>query len=359
MRDKVVVLDMGIPAFLGNRILDAGFAAKYPGGSVWPIFGKLAEAKGWRVTTADVFLARPSVHSHAVCVSNEAMPANVTALTRLGVEMKIVMSGESPNVTWDFYHEMAERARPFRHAFVFRGFHTRLPQGVEPHVFYWPNPVRRVEGSSWESRQTAVMVVSPKQRIPVNQGRLLSRLFQGWRWMKFHRIQLMDPMLRFPDLYETRMRVLENLAPKAGFRLFGKGWETACRHNRRVRRIAFNKRPEECDDKLTAISSFRFTLCLENCVYPGYLTEKVFDAMRGGTVPVYLGAPDVADFIPSDCFVDLREFCDWDALWLRLVSMTKQEWKRYRDAIDRFLASPGWQPFNEENVARRFAELVT
>jgi hypothetical protein len=359
MSDKIVVLDIASPVFLGNRILDATFAAQHPGASVWPIFARHAEAIGWRVMTADVFLASGFNPFAAVCVSNEGIPGTVAALARRGVKMAVIWSGESPNVAWDFYHDLAERARPFQHAFVFRGFHPRLPQGVERHVFRWPNPGRRFDGPPWEKRGLAVVVASAKQRTSVNHARLLSRLAWGWRWLKIRRLQMVDPMLRFPDLYETMIQAAENLAPRPGFRLFGQGWPAARQHSGRFRRIRFDQEPVECDDKLATISNYRFNLCLENCEYPGYLTEKIFDAMLAGTVPVYRGAPDVTDFVPKECFIEVRSCSDWDALWQRLAAMTQDEWERYRHAIEGFLASPAYRAFDEKNVAQSFVEWAT
>lgn len=359
MGDKIVVLDIATPAYLGNRILDPAFAAKVPGGSVWPLFARKAEASGWRVMTADVFLASGFNPSATVCVSNEGIPDTVAALTRRGVKMAVIWSGESPNVAWDFYHELAQRTRPFQHAFVFRGFHPRLPQCVERHIYRWPNPGRHFDGPPWEKRGIAVMVASAKQRIPVNHARLLSRLAWGWRWLKIRRMPLVDPMLRFPDLYKTRIQAVENLAPRPGFRLFGQGWPAARQHNRRIGRIRFNREPEGCEDKLATISHYRFNLCLENCEFPGYLTEKIFDAMLAGTVPVYRGAPDVTDFVPEECFIDVRCYSSWDALWQQLAAMTQDEWQKYRHAIEGFLASPAYRAFDEESVARSFLEWAT
>ena len=46
---------------------------------------------------------------------------------------------------------------------------------------------------------------------------------------------------------------------------------------------------ENLDLKRKAISRYLFHFAFENSVEPGYVTEKVFDALKAGTVPVYLG----------------------------------------------------------------------
>jgi alpha-1,3-fucosyltransferase 10 len=71
--------------------------------------------------------------------------------------------------------------------------------------------------------------------------------------------------------------------------------------------------------KLATISRYRFTLAFENSVAPDYVTEKFFDPLRVGSVPVYLGAPDVADYAPgADCYLDVRDFASPRALAERL-----------------------------------------
>ena len=49
--------------------------------------------------------------------------------------------------------------------------------------------------------------------------------------------------------------------------------------------------------KLKALSSYRFSLCYENSVAPGYHTEKLLHGKIAGGIPIYYGHPSVqADF---------------------------------------------------------------
>ena len=42
----------------------------------------------------------------------------------------------------------------------------------------------------------------------------------------------------------------------------------------------------------------------ENQSYPGYLTEKIFDAIHLGTLPLYHGDPLVGDWFDKRAFID-------------------------------------------------------
>lgn len=61
--------------------------------------------------------------------------------------------------------------------------------------------------------------------------------------------------------------------------------------------------------KIDVLQEYRWVLAIENSVGLDYVTEKVFDGLVSGAVPLYLGAPNVWDFLPSPAaIVDIRSF---------------------------------------------------
>jgi hypothetical protein len=61
--------------------------------------------------------------------------------------------------------------------------------------------------------------------------------------------------------------------------------------------------------KLETIAAYQFTLAFENAIAPDYVTEKFFDPLIVGSVPVYLGAPNMAEFAPGErCYIDASKF---------------------------------------------------
>ncbi len=62
--------------------------------------------------------------------------------------------------------------------------------------------------------------------------------------------------------------------------------------------------------KIDTISTYKFTLAFENAIARDYVTEKFYEPLIAGSVPVYLGAPNIDDYSPGEkCFIDAS---NWD-----------------------------------------------
>ena len=106
--------------------------------------------------------------------------------------------------------------------------------------------------------------------------------------------------------------------------------------------------------KRDVLPRYRFAYCYENTTeIPGYVTEKIFDVLMAGTVPVYLAHPSVADSIPRACFVDRADFRSDEDLYRFLKGMDEARWQVYADAGVEFLTSQAAQDFSiSERVNR-------
>jgi hypothetical protein len=77
----------------------------------------------------------------------------------------------------------------------------------------------------------------------------------------------------------------------------------------------------------------------------GWITEKIFDCFFAGTVPVYWGAPDILDWVPSECFIDMRRFKDFADLRAFLTTLEPAAEQRYRNAARDYVQSGRFTPF--------------
>jgi hypothetical protein len=179
------------------------------------------------------------------------------------------------------------------------------------------------------------------------------------------------------DLYVERVSVIrwyERNAPRH-FELYGLGWNkprhessVAGRMKRRAQRLAtqlFGYRPfrswkGELADKSSVLLRAKFAYCYEN-IYglSGYVTEKIFDSLMNGCVPVYWGADDIGSRIPPDCFIDRRDFRDTEAVHAHLLSMSAKEYAQKQQAIREFLGSKSAEKYSSESFVRTIVEGVT
>lgn len=92
------------------------------------------------------------------------------------------------------------------------------------------------------------------------------------------------------------------------------------------------------EDKIETMSKYKFCLCFENMhKIDGYITEKIFDALKAGCVPIYLGAENIKKYVPAEAFVDFRDFSNFKKLTAFLQDMTEQQYQGYLHARYLFL----------------------
>jgi hypothetical protein len=82
--------------------------------------------------------------------------------------------------------------------------------------------------------------------------------------------------------------------------------------------------------KAEYLPKFKFNLCFENSSYPGYATEKLFEALCFETIPLYWGSPTIeCDFNPV-AFVNWNDYLD-DAKMIERIIELDQDPLQYRD----------------------------
>ena len=64
-------------------------------------------------------------------------------------------------------------------------------------------------------------------------------------------------------------------------------------------------------EKQISCQNYKFVIAFEDVSDNDYVTDRFYDVLLAGSVPIYLGAPNIEDFAPGDnCFVDVRQFED-------------------------------------------------
>jgi len=79
--------------------------------------------------------------------------------------------------------------------------------------------------------------------------------------------------------------------------------------------------PDKYASKVSVLATAKFALVFENSIRPDYVTEKLFQAVVAGALPVVWGAPEAALFLPGGraSYVSALEFATPQALAEYLV----------------------------------------
>ena len=179
------------------------------------------------------------------------------------------------------------------------------------------------------------------------------------RFVPFERKKLlvnisMNKTSTFPrELYSARERTIlffDEHHP-TDFDHYGVGWETYPKKINCYRGTINSKRD--------VLPNYKFCLAYENLAgEKGYITEKIFDAMQYGTVPVYLGAPNITDYVDADTFVDRRQFASEEALAKFLYGRTAGDYEAYLSAISRYLSGDKFARFSSESFVATVTETL-
>jgi hypothetical protein len=293
---------------------------------------------------------------------------------RVAKRQDIVLSAffafETPTVEPSTYRELNRVQHVFRRIYSWTD-----SESLEPFVggplrclpFLIPQSFDKVHAGIWENANRGFMVM-------INHNKLCRY----------------KPPCR--ELYSERMRAVEYFGRRGEIELYGSGWDgptflmgrafipgsfqkipvpgTLQRINRKLVTYWQKFRPDPlllaarkvyrgfAASKRQTLGKYTFALCFENSILKGWVTEKIFDCFVAGTVPIYWGASNVQDLIPTDCFIDMRRFANYDELASFLRSLTPRDIQAYKEAAQAFVESPRYRPFTKQAFVELFARIV-
>jgi hypothetical protein len=355
---KPVALAIRNPDLLADRIFELvsdGPVDQAPY-TPWRLVRERAQEHGFLVLTADR-VATLGIDPRSVTVLAYDWPPSAQALLAAGARPGVLTSLEPPVIAWELYYRLPELSARFPVVFLFGGAAERIAPGCTFRQLLFPQ-VRQpgeVAWPDWSERRLLVSIVANKAIV-----RSFTRWFDQPREVSVKR-ELASRVYRplASDLYIERLRAVAQFAGRPDFDTFGQGWERG--HPAvpgRLRAAFLRAYRGPAQGKLTTLAQYRFALCLENSSFPGYISEKIFDCFFAGTVPLYLGAPDIDDYIPVETFIDLRQFRDYAAVERFLDGLDESTARRYLDAAADFLNSPAFANFSHHAFATQIVDAL-
>jgi len=363
----LVVFDIEAPVFLENRLLNLDHARMYPGAEAFARLAANLRERGVESITADVYLAGMAVEGTIALLTQESTRFTERLLHDPRVRPAVCLSLESPIVARTFYQSIQRISGQFDHVFLWPGARSRATGGAVFHDISWPYPDlgSPEQRRPWQERGFLTMVSSNKRvyawpRPLFNPRHPRSSLRVLLTAAETAVARYSDPWFR-TELYLDRLRAIEHFADRPGFDLYGRGWlsgESAL--SARQSRAVHKAYRGEIDPlgKLDTLGEYKFSLCYENTSFPGYITEKVLDCFAAGCIPVYLGAPDVADAISPASFIDARQFRDLRSLECFLRGMSTEMAGQYVEAANEFAQSPQAMRFSQESFVAALSDAL-
>lgn len=111
-------------------------------------------------------------------------------------------------------------------------------------------------------------------------------------------------------------------------------------------------RNEYNDDKKSYLKQFLFNVCAENASVKGYVTEKLFEAIEGGTIPIYWG-----DVNPEPTILNPQRIIFWDGTQVESVLEKLQQLYLDGDIREKFLQQPIFTKYAAQEIHDYFKRL--
>jgi len=145
------------------------------------------------------------------------------------------------------------------------------------------------------------------------------------------------------ELYSARRETIRHFERSRlyDFDLYGVGWDDPSKID-----AVYPSYRGTVKHKWEVYPYYRFGLCYENMRdVPGLVSEKIFDCMRAGCVPIFWGASNITDHVDAEAFVDRKAFKSDSELERFLEGVSEREYGRYHEAMRDYLASDRFAAF--------------
>jgi hypothetical protein len=73
--------------------------------------------------------------------------------------------------------------------------------------------------------------------------------------------------------------------------------------------------------KVDLMEKYRYNICFENSIYPGYVTEKLLEAKVAGCIPIYYGTETVNTDFNEKCFINFASYSSNEELLQEIIEL--------------------------------------
>eukprot|EP00088_Acartia_fossae_P065800 TRINITY_DN8123_c0_g1_i1.p1 TRINITY_DN8123_c0_g1~~TRINITY_DN8123_c0_g1_i1.p1 ORF type:complete len:499 (-),score=69.42 TRINITY_DN8123_c0_g1_i1:318-1814(-) len=127
----------------------------------------------------------------------------------------------------------------------------------------------------------------------------------------------------------------------------------SCLHNKELPLDMIGSEQMENTDFYQLLSRYKFVLSMENAVCQDYVTEKFWRTVSVGSVPIYLGAPNIEKFLPNNKSAILIKDFDSPAEVAELVHKLNKDDQAYEEHLSHKITGKLQNPWLQQQVDQR------
>ena len=358
--------------FQKDRLQDKAWSYRFPGsGWVTSLYEQSRQLK-FNVASADVALKNVTSKKWSakeVYVIQEMNSASGLRLLELGAKPFLITCLEAALYAPGFYRNVNSYSRNFHYSLGFGFSNDELVSvgGCRNVSFCFPSYFSEdfLDIGHWENKKKLVMVAgnkykSAKAYFPYQWGLKTGLRQLKSLWLSFLYKQYRQSLNNC--LHDSRLEFIEYFSRKKILTLYGAGWDdlgSLPRHSGiRLASGLQGQYEGPCQNKLDTIGKYQFAGCFENMIYTGYVTEKIIDCFVAGTIPLYLGAPDIEAWIPPESYIDLRKYSSYEELAALINEMSPSDGLKLVSAGRDYLATEAGATHSHESFARNVIRLA-
>ncbi len=358
-RVLAIYIDPPSQHFYGDRLFDSG-TVQYGGADLLAPYVLVRDyftSHGVPVHTADLFEAGQAEIN--VYISLGDLSRYRKLARRDDVVASAFFAMECPIVEPRIYRALPKVKQFFRRIMTWSDSTALLPftgERVECEQFRWPQSREQVLEEVWNKVDRDLLVMINANKLPrLYHNELYTERLRAVEY--FHRFGEID--LYGPNWTRMPNRVGATFIPASARRAYRIFWEWRQRRwPDPLYAAAAQASRGVAESKLETLGRYTFAICFENMILKGWITEKIFDCLFAGTVPIYWGAPDIDSWVPPECFIDMRRFHNYDQLRDFLRRLRPSDVIHYREAGREYLESKRFDPFRSRNFLRLFQRIV-
>jgi hypothetical protein len=112
------------------------------------------------------------------------------------------------------------------------------------------------------------------------------------------------------------------------------------------------------DKKLETISNYKFNICFENSIHPGYYTEKLIHAKIAGCVPICWSDKLISNDFNEKSFINLSDFNDVFELSQYIIELDKNEEKYNQIRNEKLFNDDKYPQILFNNILEKIKKIV-